>query len=121
MRIRDTGALALHLLLALTMLLAATGHDHVGRPDQDAGPCVVDHDAAHEGQQQSSVPRLSHGAEEHEHECLGCRLGSQRWSLAKPQLTGSSLLVAQAARFPDTSPRSLLLPSSRTNRGPPAS
>ena len=121
MRPRATGTFALYLLLVLTSLLDAAGHDLLCELGDQTLPRLVDHVAGVEGRAPSPGPDIAPGAPQPEHEGPCCLLSGQRISLGPSQTAWHSFLVAQALRAPDGGQPFRQLPASHTSRGPPAS
>ncbi len=121
MKFRFTGAFALHLLLVLTLLFEAAGHDVLCAYEDQALPRVVDQGDSAEGRAPSTGPDITPGEEHHERDCPCCLRHGSRISLGTTPTGGHPLWVAQGLKVPDSDQPTRQLPASRTSRGPPAS
>lgn len=119
MRFRATGAFALHLLVVLTLLFEAAGHDLLCEWDDRSLARAVDQVAGTD--RPAPTPNITHGTPSYEQECPCCLRGGQRFSLVPTPTSWHPLRVAQASRAPDGVQPTRQLPASHTSRGPPAS
>ena len=118
MRFRAT---SFAILLALSLLLEAVGHDVLCAHEDQALPHAAAQGASAEDRAPSLGPDILPGHPHHEHECPYCLRGGQRISLGPTPTSGHPLRIAQGSRVPDSCQPTRQLPASRTSRGPPAS
>lgn len=112
-------AKGLTFVLLLSLVVSAVGHEHVGGREHAVEACVVDHARGHEAPALATIPQLTAAGERHDHQCLGCRLGGQRITLA-PSGDGLGLPVVVRSAFVPDSVAHLRRPIiNHTSRGPP--
>ncbi|MCG8455953.1 MAG: hypothetical protein MI919_06685 [Holophagales bacterium] len=112
MRMRSTGATALLLLLSLTSLLEAAGHELLCRDEHSLPELGADLPI--------SGVQIAPGETEHEDDCPCCGLCGSRLSLGPSSTTDPRLAVAEIQA---AGPGALFLepsPASYLSRGPPA-
>lgn len=108
---RPVGAAALHLLLLLSSLLDAAGHELLCR-DEPAPSRVADGSP-------SSGAQILPTEEGPDRDCPCCRLNGPRSWLAPPSTTDPALALAEVATARPGVPFLKPFPTSHPSRGPP--
>lgn len=117
---RSTG-LGLSLLLLLTSVAGLASHDHATATAHEELECAILHDG-HELTVTTvgDSPSWAAAAEPHHHLCVGCQAKAQRSLLADSLAVAfGTSLEDEDAHLDELSPRSSLIPSPRSLRGPP--